>query len=181
VHLIIIDEVSMIPNPGLDILSDLLRRAKGMEDFDDPTYAGAVILSGGDLRQLAPICGEGELETDIHFRYSKFLESCQVISLRQNMRAAGAEADFARLLKEVGEGRQPTHRSLPPQSFIVPDEWIIPSQSLDELIQWCFGDNPTVGGRDAAILTHLNKDCREINLAVKYIYIRALLNAHAIH
>lgn len=166
--LLIIDEVGMLPSHALRVLRQLLAELKNMTEHDDPEFAGLTILMGGDLRQLSPICGEGELESDIHFRFSDVLKQCHVMSLEQNMRAAGAEQNFTVLLKQVGEGRQPSHPALPPNSMIVPDEWVIESGKTEDLINWCFGDDPSTEGEDCTILTHLNQDCREINNKVNY-------------
>lgn len=161
--LLIIDEVGMLPSHALRVLRQLLAELKHMTEHDDPEFAGLTILMGGDLRQLSPICGDGELESDIHFRFSDVLKQCHVMSLETNMRAAGAQKNFAVLLKQVGEGSQPTHPALPYQSMIVPDDWVIESGQVDDLITWCFGDDPSTEGEDCTILTHLNKDCRDIN------------------
>lgn len=90
-----------------------------------------------------------------------------MLTLEQNMRTDADELDFANLLKKIGEGRQPTHPDLPENSFVVPKSWVLQSQKVEDLIQWTFGDDPSTAGENCAILTHLNKTCKEINNTVK--------------
>ncbi|XP_059486735.1 uncharacterized protein LOC132203177 isoform X2 [Neocloeon triangulifer] len=164
--LLIIDEVSMGPVHAYNIANKLVRRAKNCKEFDDPEFGGVPVLFGGDFRQLAPICGDNETEREIHFRYSRLFEKCTVISLEKNMRANPQELEFAKLLRSIGEGTAPTHPSLPPNSFIVPREWVIESSKLEDLLQWTFGEDPATSGKEACVLTHLNDNCRLVNSMV---------------
>jgi PIF1-like helicase len=127
----------------------------------DLPFGGLILWTGGDLRQLSPICGNAELEQDIHYRFSWILLLSILLELTKNMRALGDEREFADLLKLIGEGRQPCPPALPPMSFVVPPTWVI--EQKEDLIRWCFGDDPAAAGATCAILTHLNRSCKEIN------------------
>jgi len=150
------------------IFNLLMRRIRGAEGFDDPPFGGVPILFGGDFRQLGPIPDKGRLMTEIHFRNSLEFTFCKRLSLTQNMRALPVEAKFAHFLKLIGEGRQEVKRgyNLPKDSIIIPEEWIIKSGLLKDLIEWVYGDNPVKTGVNRVILTHLNKDCNTVNDAV---------------
>jgi len=161
----------MAPVHAYNIANRLMRRIRGATEFDDPEFGGVPVLFGGDLRQLAPICGTGELETDVHFSHSELLKKCIKLSLEQNMRTDADELEFANLLKRIGEGKQPSHEDLPENSFLVPKEWVLESQQVSKLITWTFGDDASKSGEDCAILTHLNKTCKEINTEVFCLHV----------
>jgi len=164
----ICDEITMADRNVVRIFNSLMRRIRGAEGYGDPPFGGVPVLFGGDFRQLGPIPDKGRLMTEIHFRNSLEFTYCKILSLTQNMRALPAEAKFAHFLKLIGEGRQAVKRGykLPKDSIIIPEEWVIKSGLLKDLIEWVYGDNPVETAINRVILTHLNKDCNVVNDAV---------------
>jgi hypothetical protein len=161
--MLLVDEISMVPDEAVTVMDETCRRAKNAREHDDGMFGGLPTMIGGDLRQLCPVLTEGQTERDSHIRYSKVMSIATKMTLKTNMRADPEEQEFAKLLEELGEGRQECHPDLPEGSFMVPSEWVIESCELDKLILWCFGTEYSTEGADCAILTHLNKNCTLIN------------------
>ncbi|XP_065348692.1 ATP-dependent DNA helicase PIF1-like [Cloeon dipterum] len=159
--LILMDEVSMAPNRAIEVGEILIREAKDTES--ESPFGGMPILFGGDLRQLSPICQPDETVEEIHFRNSRFLDRCHILQLNTNMRTDPDEREFADFIKSVGEGTHSSPPGLPALTLQIPDDWILPDNTLDNLIDWVFGDNPSITGQENAILTQLNDDCLKIN------------------
>jgi PIF1-like helicase len=159
-HCFVLDECSLSPVHAYVGASELCKRAKKNAKFE---FGGTTTLAGGDFRQLCPVPGQGELVRDNHIRYWDLLSMFTKLPLTINMRTNPDEVQFAELLNQIGEGRQECHPSLPDKSFMVPRHWVIESGELQELIDWCFGKDLSEITADCAILTHMNKDCMEIN------------------
>jgi PIF1-like helicase len=163
VRLLIIDECSMAPVHAYNVADKVFRRIRNAMQFDDPKFGGLTVLLGGDFRQLAPLPGEKELLRDVALIFSDLLQMAEKLALINNMRTDPTELNFARLLKEIGEGRQECNPALPPMSFMVPKEWVIESGVMKDLLDWCFEKQYSVNGADCAILTHTNQNCTMIN------------------
>jgi hypothetical protein len=87
------------------------------------------------------------------------------------MRAAPDEVEFAKVLKAVGEGTQPTLDGHPPTCFAIPSDWMNKDNTLESLIKEIFEDDPSETGKKRAILTQTNEDCRKVNFIVRDEYL----------
>jgi hypothetical protein len=161
--LIIIDEVAMAPAPIFSILDTVLRRIYDAHGAPHPMFAGKVVLFGGDMRQLGPIPNDGQTMSQLHFRNSMAFAEAKLLQLNINMRTAADEIDFANFLRQVGEGTTQQHVKLPVSSVILDHDLVLTNSKLESLIDWTFGDNPSISGAKSAILTPLNRDCTKIN------------------
>jgi hypothetical protein len=157
----------MAPTAAYNVASRVMCEAKNLPVNGDKLFGDVVVLFGGDFRQLTPIPGDGESMEEIHFRNSTILERCVKLQLTENMRADPTQAEFAALLKRIGEGEHPTLPNHPPTCMAIPKDWIAPDNNLYYLIDWIFEDDPTTYGRDRSILTQTNDDCRKVNMQVR--------------
>lgn len=160
----IFDETPMCPSPMFTLANTVVREAQGFTGDDGPLFGRAVMMFGGDLRQIGPIAGETETSGQIHFRNSEIMRKCTVLHLTQNMRVDPVAVEFSDLLKRVGEGRHPTIPGMDKSIFRIPDGWVL--DNITDLCKWAFRNDPSVTGEKSAILTQTNADCNRINLAV---------------
>jgi PIF1-like helicase len=162
--LFIVDEVFMGSNAIYNCMEKITSEAAyGGEVAGEASFGGKVVLFGGDPRQLAPIPSNCQSVAQIHFINSTIYETCEKMTLEDNMRAAPEEAAFAALLRDIGDGNHPRVPGMPDSTFAVPPEWVLKDQSIKGLATWCFDGNPSETGKSRAILTHLNDDCCRIN------------------
>jgi hypothetical protein len=153
----------MAPAPIFSILDTVLRRIYDAHGAPHPMFAGKVVLFGGDMRQLGPIPNDGQTMSQLHFRNSPAYSEAKLMQLNINMRTAPDEKEFADFLRQVGEGRTQQHVKLPVSSVILEHQLVLTNSKLENLIDWTFGDDPSVSGANSAILTPFNKDCTKIN------------------
>lgn len=163
VKLVIVDEISMCPTHALNVMDQVLRRIRGAVEFDDPAFGGMTMSLGGDFRQLPPVPGENETVKNVSPIFSGYVENAEKLPLTKNMRTDVSELALSHTLKDVGEGRQQQHPELPPNSFMVPKEWVIESGDLNDLLKWVFEGQYSERGATCAVLTHTNLNCRKIN------------------
>lgn len=161
--LIIIDEVAMAPAMIFKILDKVLRRIYEAEEEFHPMFAGKVVLFGGDMRQLGPIPNDGQTMGQVHFRNSPAFEAAEVYSLDINMRTDADQLEFSKELRDVGEGTTKEHYAFPKGSVALRKDMVIQDSQLKTLIEWTFGDDPSVSGAACAILTPFNRDCFKVN------------------
>lgn len=152
----------MAPALIFDILDRLLRRICEAED-DGPMFAGKVILFGGDMRQLGPIPNDGQTMEQLHFRNSEAFAEAQIYSLGTNMRTLPEEVEFAKFLRDVGNGVATQKHDFYEDTVRFPKTMIVEDRQLSTLIKWTFGSKPSISGAKSAILTPFNKDCTLIN------------------
>jgi hypothetical protein len=156
----------MAPTQAYNVMHNVMAKAKGTDPVTGPLMGGAVVVYGGDFRQLCPIPGEGQSVAECHFRNSSILAKCTKLELSVNMRADPVEAAFASDLKLIGEGRHPQIEGHSESSCPIPAEWMCSEQTVEALQREVFGDDPSESGANCAILTQTNEDCRKINNSV---------------
>lgn len=101
-HIIFVDEASMIPNHGLNAIDRLLRDIMGR----DIPFGGKILLFGGDFRQVLPVVPHGTPTTIIEqsIKRSPLWHHFTIFKLIENMRASEDERQFAEWLLKLGNG-----------------------------------------------------------------------------
>ena len=108
---IIWDEASMIPLKAFELAD---REVRDCCNKDNLSFAGKIVILGGDFRQILPIVKNG-LKNDILgecIKFSKLWNKFKQFKLNLNMRAI--DRQHQNFLLEIGEGRI--------QNYEIPDE-----------------------------------------------------------
>ncbi|XP_072047483.1 uncharacterized protein [Amphiura filiformis] len=123
-HLIIIDEASMVPVHALHAIDKFLRDLTG----HDIPFGGKVFLLGGDFRQVLPVVPRSPPTVIVEncLKRSPLWSDITKISLNKNMRAKPDEKEFATWILKLGNGElqsqcEPTKQDtidIPPQCVI---------------------------------------------------------------
>ena len=101
-HLIILDEASMIPAHALRAIDLLLRDLMS----NDCPFGGKVIVLGGDFRQVLPVVRHATRAAIVEatLKHSPLWPVFRTLHLVENMRARKEEKEFAEWLLKVGDG-----------------------------------------------------------------------------
>src|SRR2546421_12573388 len=98
----------------------------------------------------------------------------------ENQPDAAEQKEFADWLLEVGEGRIPTIRGLENNIIRLPNDIILPSQNINNLINFVYSDLPTHFNPqylvERAILTSKNVDVYTVNTIVMDQFLEKQLN-----
>lgn len=136
---------------SLEMVDRTLRQIRRCEEV----MGGVLFLLGGDFRQTLPIVPRGT-RADILaecLKASPLWPGVEVRHLRQNMRLAPHEAEFADVLLQIGEGRYPNRDGL----IKIPAELRSPHESWKDFV-----DSIPVADNNA-VLTPLNSRVDEVN------------------
>jgi ATP-dependent DNA helicase PIF1 len=142
-------------------------------------FGGKVIVFGGDFRQILPVVIKGGREDIVGscLKRSILWRHVKIMKLKINMRLlrnandpdAFEQREFSEWLLKVGEGRIPIiNNGLNSNSIYIPDDLILPSQNINDLIHFIYPDllihfNNSQYLVERAILTPKNVDVYTIN------------------
>lgn len=160
-------------------LRDLMKAVDPL--LEEKPFGGKVVVFGGDFRQILPVVIKGSREDIVGscLRRSILWTHVKLIKLKINMRLQRAEnqpdaaeqKEFADWLLEVGEGRIPTIRGLENNIIRLPNDIILPSQNINDLINFVYSNlttnyfNPQYLVK-RAILTSKNIDVHTVNTII---------------
>jgi len=129
-------------------LRDLMKAVD--PSLEEKPFGGKVIVFGGDFRQILPVVIKGGREDIVGscLRRSILWRHVKLITLKTNMRLLRAEnepdaakqREFANWLLEIGEGRIPTIRGLENNIIRLPNDIILPSQNINDLINFVYSN-----------------------------------------
>jgi len=182
-RLIIWDEAPMTHRHAFEAVDRTLRDLMKAVDplLEEKPFGGKVVVFGGDFRQILPVVIKGSREDIVGscLRRSILWTHVKLIKLKINMRLQRAEnqpdaaeqKEFADWLLEVGEGRIPTIRGLENNIIRLPNDIILPSQNINDLINFVYSNlttnyfNPQYLVK-RAILTSKNIDVHTVNTII---------------
>jgi ATP-dependent DNA helicase PIF1 len=181
-RLIIWDEAPMTHRHAFEAVDRTLRDLMKAVDplLEEKPFGGKVVVFGGDFRQILPVVIKGSREDIVGscLRRSILWTHVKLIKLKINMRLQRAEnqpdaaeqKEFADWLLEVGEGRIPTIRGLENNIIRLPNDIILPSQNINDLINFVYSNlttnfNPQYLVK-RAILTPKNIDVHTVNTII---------------
>ena len=160
-------------------LRDLMKAVDPL--LEEKPFGGKIMVFGGDFRQILPVVIKGSREDIVGscLRRSILWTHVKLIKLKINMRLQRAEnqpdaaeqKEFADWLLEVGEGRIPTIRGLENNIIRLPNDIILPSQNINDLINFVYSNlttnyfNPQYLVK-RAILTSKNIDVHTVNTII---------------
>jgi len=147
--------------------------ASGKSQFHPEPFGGKVFIFGGDFRQntlVIPHANRAAIVMQLIKKCPWWPAALQLklsinerIRRLQNLNQDDLDS-FSDFLINIGDGTIPIERDLGEHMIRIPDEYIYPSDKIDDFIDWCFPNiatDPNVG--EKAILTPLNKDADELN------------------
>src|SRR3954463_16060467 len=149
-------------------LRDIMKAVNPL--LEEKPFEGKVIVFGGDFCQILPVVIKGGREDIVGscLRRSILWTHIKLITLKINMRLYRSEnqpdaieqKEFAEWLLEVEEGRIPTIRELENNIIRLPNDIILPSQDIDNLINFVYSNFTTHSNSqylvERAILTPKN-------------------------
>ncbi|CAB4488149.1 unnamed protein product [Rhizophagus irregularis] len=180
--LIIWDEAPMTHRYAFEAvdrtLKDLMKAIDPL--LEEKPFGGKVIVFGGDFRQILPVVIKGNREDIVGscLRRSTLWTHVKLITLKINMRLfrtenqpdAAEQKEFAEWLLKVGEGRIPTIRGLENNIIRLPNDIILPSQNINDLINFIYSNFTTHFNPqylvERAILTPKNVDVNNVNTII---------------
>ena len=159
-------------------LKDLMKAVNPL--LEEKPFGGKVIVFGGDFCQILPVVIKGNREDIVRscLRRSILWTHIKLIALKINMRLfrtenqpdAVKQKEFAEWLLEVGEGHIPTIRELENNIIRLPNDLILPSQNINDLINFVYSNFITNFNLqylvEHAILTPKNIDVNNINTII---------------
>ena len=159
-------------------LKDLMKAVNPL--LEEKPFGGKVIVFGGDFRQILPVVIKGSREDIVGscLRRSTLWIHIKLISLKINMRLFRTEnqpdiieqREFAEWLLKVGEGQIPTIRGLENNIIRLPNDLILPSQNINDLINFVYSNFITNSNPqylvERAILTPKNIDVNNVNTII---------------
>ena len=132
-------------------LRDLMKAVDPL--LEEKPFGGKVVVFGGDFRQILLVVIKGRREDIVGscLRRSILWTHVKLIKLKINMRLQHAENQpdaaeqkkFADWLLEVGKGYIPTIRGLENNIIRLPNDIILPSQNINDLINFVYSNFTT--------------------------------------
>ena len=156
-HLIIIDEASMVPIHALHAIDRVLQDITGVI----VPFGGKVFLLGGDFRQVLPVIPKRPPTVIIEncLKRSPLWHKICKINLTQNMRARQDEKEFAAWLLQLGNGELQSQTDPTNQGIIdIPSECMLTENIIDAV----FPDVSTASTQHV-ILTPKNDASLQLN------------------
>ena len=180
--IIIWDEVPMQHKYAVDAVNrtiqDLLR--------NNSPFGGITVLFGGDFRQTLPVIPHGLRQQIVaaSLRRSNIWQQVEMHYLHENMRLEQTPdmQEFAHWLLQVGAGTHPENNA---ESIVIPQNMIIPDNSIDSLIEMIYpginqGNKDDQYFLDRSILActndivmHLNSQLLEMFPGEKHVLLSA--------
>ena len=134
------DEASMIPADAMNAVDRLL---KDLTRSHQP-FGGKFFILGGDFRQVLPVIRRGgrEITVSSSLKSSRLWRHFQQFRLLANMRATQDEnyARFCSWLLRIGDGTEPVIDD--EHNITLPNEVLLPSNTLEELIHHVYPQGP---------------------------------------
>ena len=133
-----------------------------------------MVVFGGDFRQTLPVVpreGRGGITSKI-FKTCSFWKEVQTLKLSINERVrqngdTEQSRNFADFLVTLGEGNLPTIPQIGPDYVQIPEQYIFPSDSPSDFIQWCYPNLDDAAVQHdfshSAILAPKNKEVDMLN------------------
>ena len=119
--------------------------------LEEKPFGGKVIVFGGDFRQILPVVIKENHEDIVGscLRRSILWTHIKLIILKINIRLFRTEnqpdvieqREFAEWLLKVGEGHIPTIRGLENNIIRLPNDIILPSQNINNLINFIYSNS----------------------------------------
>ena len=148
--------------------------------LEEKPFGGKVIVFGGDFRQILPVVIKGRREDIVGscLQRSILWAYVELITLKINMRLFRTEnqpdaieqKEFAEWLLKVGEGCIPTITGLENNIIRLPNDLILPSQNVNDIINFVYSDLLTYSNPqylvERAILTPKNVDVNNVNTTI---------------
>ena len=142
--LLVIDEVSMMDRRAVEAAD---RTFQWLRKSDSP-FGGITTIFSGDWRQILPVVRHGTRPQIISrcLKSSDLWKNVKTMQLTTNMRIARAgaemadEALFCQFLLDLGEGKIPTVQEQGEFAITVPERFLMPGKTLQELVDWVFED-----------------------------------------
>ena len=121
---------------------------KSFKDLMDSTepFGGKIIVLGGDFRQILPVVIRGNQAqiVDACLKSSNLWKHFQTMKLTINMRIQQQDdveqKNFVDFLLQVGEGKIPVDSDIGEDFIRLPDEIVLDTENLDNLISEVFND-----------------------------------------
>uniref|UniRef100_A0AC35GIH2 ATP-dependent DNA helicase n=1 Tax=Panagrolaimus sp. PS1159 TaxID=55785 RepID=A0AC35GIH2_9BILA len=150
----------MAPRYALEIMDRLLRDLTKIEE----PFGGKILLLGGDFRQLLPVRKNGTRSecVNLSIKNSGHWNKFEKLTLTQNIRADLDEAEFAKFLLQIGEGK--TNDSNSNMEF--PDGFEIETDLVQEVFGHLIAQQRYEDVASSAILSARNADVDELNKQV---------------
>ena len=132
-------------------LRDLMKTVDPL--LENKPFGGKVIVFGGDFRQILPVVIKGSREDIVRscLRRSILWMHVKLLTLKINIRLqyakdqpdAAEQKEFAEWLLKVEEGRISTIRGLENNIIRLPNDIILPSQNINDLINFVYSNLTT--------------------------------------
>ncbi|KAJ8348928.1 hypothetical protein SKAU_G00275170 [Synaphobranchus kaupii] len=145
-HVMVVDEVSMMDRRALeaDCTFQWLRGS-------DKPFGGITMVFSGDWRQILTVVPHGS-RTEIVgrcFKSSYLWRNVEILRLTENMRIRQAaeeqqdEADFARFLLDLGEGKIPVIPEDGEFAVELNESLTLPGERIQDIVNWVYETNIT--------------------------------------
>lgn len=137
--LLVIDEVTMADRKVYEAVDRTFRDIRE----NDQTFGGVTVVFAGDWRQILPVVRHGNRADilDACLKSSPIWQDVVVMQMHKNMRvhlAGGDQDDFAQVLLAIGEGRISPETELGEHKILIPADFVLNSESLDDLCNFVF-------------------------------------------
>ncbi|XP_074649050.1 uncharacterized protein LOC141904363 [Tubulanus polymorphus] len=161
--LLVIDEVSMGNKHTFECLDRSLQDIR-----QNPLlFGGLTVVFAGDWRQILPVVRHGSRPqiVDATLKRSYIWPHVKMLQLTQNMRLQlSDDQDFPSYLMSIGNGTTETFADIGPNTVTVPDHLSLPTNRLDDLCDFVFGDSVSPDSLcSKAIIAPTNKAVEKVN------------------
>ena len=159
---------------GKDVVECVERLFQNLTGNRNVPFGGKIIVFSGDFRQTLPVvqqAGRAGIVAKTLKRCS-FWNDVQILKLTINERVrrngdTPEAKEFAKFLVDLGEGKLPLHPEIGQNMVRIPDNYIFESESVQDLIGWCYPDisetSASIHASERAILAPKNCDVDHIN------------------
>ena len=138
--LMVVDEVSMMDRRALEAADRTFRWLRG----SDKPFGGITMVFSGDWRQILTVVPHGTRKDIVGrcVKSSKLWTEVKTLRLTENMRikqAAGQEeAEFARFLLNLGEGKIPVIEEEGEFAIELDEDLTLPGEKLENIVSWVY-------------------------------------------
>lgn len=166
IDIFIWDEGPMAPKYALELIDRTLRDLMNTNVL----FGGKIIILGGDFRQLLPIkirATRSEM-VNLSMKFSTLWKSFFKFTLTQNMRTLTEEAELAKFVLDIGDGRLNDENN----NVMIPEICIAPANSdfVEDIYGSLVREKQYEQIAKSAILSARNVDVEEINKRVVQLF-----------